>query len=335
MSRILILAPSFFGYRDSIAKEMMRQGHEVTCLNDRPSESVAFRSIAKVGYGPLEAAIARFADEVGKELNNGGYDYLIYLSGMSFCFTRDQFERIRALSNAKFVAGLWDALGNCRRLPDSLSLFDEVFSFEPADCNRYGLSLRPLFFVRGLSTLPLTPKGGFKYDACFVGSIHQPSKFMAVNNIVEQLRSCGLRVFTHYYMPSRSALLLREVQSGCYRKAKISFNSMNAREIAQIYAMSKAVIDSPQAGQCGLTMRSIEALGARRKLITVNAKVADYDFYESGNVAIWEDAERLESGFFERPYINLPIDVYESYSIDSYVKTLLGEAPSYSGYRKA
>jgi hypothetical protein len=338
MASILLMGPSFFGYRDMVADEFRSMSHSVTTVVDRPSESVAFKSLGRVSYKLVDSRIAAHAAEVERTLAGGSFDFLVYLSGMSFCFTREQFGRMRAASGARFVAGLWDAFGNCQRLGACRDLFDDVYSFEPRDCERYGLKLRPLFYSNAYTGLPLVPEGGFEWDACFIGSVHQRSKFRAVKRTCDGLKARGLRVFEWYYMPSKSAEALRKAQDPAYRGVEFKHEALSPAQVADVYARSKAVVDSPQAGQSGLTIRTMETLGARRKLITANADVRSYDFYRCGGVAVTSPgggADGIPDDFFDRPYEELPGDVYESYSLRAFARALLGEGPAYSGYRKA
>ena len=335
MSKILLLGPSFFGYRDKIAQAFREAGNAVDCLSDRPSESVAFKSAGRLSYRLVEPLIARHASALEERLSGGEYDRLVYLSGMSFCFSRAQFSHIRSASpGTEFVAGLWDALGNCQRFGGCRDLFDEIYSFEPDDCERFGLRLRPLFYLGDYTSLPLEPEGGFDYDACFVGSVHQPSKFEAIRGICDELEGRGLRVLRYFYMPSKSAELLRKSTHRAYRGVRFERSPLPAARVAEIYAASKAIIDSPQAGQRGLTIRTLEAVGARRKLITTNPEALRYDFSRYGDVAVWGGSGSIADEFFSRGYRALPPDIYESYSIDSFAATLLGKGPVFSGYER-
>lgn len=332
--RILLMAPTFFGYRDRVCDELTRQGHDVDCVDDRPSETVMFKSLAKISYSVVNGQIAKYADALQRKVAEADYDLLLFMGGMSFCFTREQFASIRKASRARFVAYLWDAFGNCERFGACRDLFDEVYSFEPADCVRYGLKLRPLFFSGAYDGLPLVPEGGFAYDACFIGSVHQPSKFEAVSSICADLESKGLRVFRFFFMPSKSAAMLRRATNPAYRGVGFSFDPLSAEQVAEVYLRSKAIVDSPQAGQRGLTMRTLETVGAHRKLITANPDAGLYDFAGEGDVAVWRGAGSIPGDFFEEPYRVLPDEVYRGYSIETFVKALLGEGPDYDGYEK-
>lgn len=330
--RILLIGPTFFGYRDRVHDELVREGHQVECVNDRPSESTFFKSLAKISYRFADGGIARYAQELSERLAKNAYDMVLYVGGMSFCFTYKQFLLIRESSKARFVAFLWDAFSNCERFGQCRNLFHEVYSFEADDCRRYGLILRPLFYSDAYRSIPLMPDDGFEYDACFIGSVHQPSKFKEVSEIAQKLEFQGYRVFKYYFMPSRAAELRCKLSNHWYRGQVFRYEPLCAAQVAEIYSRSKAVIDSPQRGQAGLTMRTLETLGARRKLITANKDVMRYDFAQYGDVLVWDDTLDGFADFLQRPYTCPPESVFDNYSITTFVKTLLGEEPPYHGY---
>ena len=332
MPKVLLIAPSFFGYRDRVKAKFVEMGFEVDVADDRPSEGVAFKSLGKLSYKLVDPSISRYADSVRQRVKAGGYDRVVYMGGMSFCFTPEQMRWIKESSTAVFSAYLWDSLENCQRISSCIELFDRVSSFEPLDCMDGRISLRPLFYSDAYAEVPLFPQGGFEYDACFIGSVHQPSKFHAVRRICDWLESRGLRVFRYFYMPSASVLALRKAADVMYRGVEFQGVPLPMERVLEVLAKSKAVIDSPQKGQRGLTIRTVEAVGARRKLITTNPDVANYDFFSEGNVAIWEDGKGTPPGFCERPYNELPEGVYESYSIETFAASLVGGDSAFAGY---
>lgn len=332
MARVLLIAPTFFGYRAQISTELSRRGHVVDVADDRPSESVFFKSIAKVSLSPLDQLISRYADSLEERLSENRYDKLIYLGGMTFCFTHAQMERLRSSTGAEFVAYLWDSLANSRRLAATLDIFDRALSFDPKDCVRTGMALRPLFFSARHQRVPLEPQGGFEWDACFVGSVHQPSKYEAVSSICDELKASGQRVFDYLYMPSRSAELLRKATCASYRGRTFRHRALSADEVSGVYTRSKAIVDSPQDGQNGLTMRTIEAVGCRRKLVTSNPEALCYDFASTGQVLVWDGSSETVADFFSKPFEELSDEVYQSYSIKSFVDALMGEAGPFCGY---
>lgn len=323
MNRILLLiGPQFFGYRDELAGEFVRQGWSVDAVCDRPSSSVLFKSACKIDYRLVDGPVARYAAGLERRVAENGYGAVLFLGGMTFPFKRSQLLGIMRAARCPVAAYLWDSVANCKRMGTCLDLFDAVMSFEEGA--HPGSICLPLFFTgeyEGAASVPLEEA---EFDACFVGSVHQPSKFEAIVSTVDILRAAGLTVETRYYMPSRSSLALRRIQNPVYRRSDISFthDPIDRRELSALYARCTCVIDAPQAGQSGLTMRTIEALGAGRRLVTANAAVRGYDFFRYGDVLVAGESspEGLVS-FCKGRTRSIPDDVRKRYSLRSWVAT--------------
>ena len=82
-------------------------------------------------------------------------------------------------------------------------------------------------------------------------------------------------------------------------------------------------MDSPQEGQTGLTIRVIEALGAKKKIITTNKDVKNYDFYSENNVYIYDGSFDFSSPFFTEKYVPVKKNIYEKYNIDNWLSYMI------------
>ena len=70
-------------------------------------------------------------------------------------------------------------------------------------------------------------------------------------------------------------------------------------------------------------MRTFEALGAKRKLITTNSHVMEYDFYRENNVLIVDrNNPIIPLSFIKAPYEELPIEIYNKYSLSSWLSNI-------------
>jgi hypothetical protein len=95
-------------------------------------------------------------------------------------------------------------------------------------------------------------------------------------------------------------------------------------KLYKIYADSRCVIDIENKGQHGLTMRTIELLGLKRKLITTNKDIVNYDFYNENNILIIDRKNPvIDESFFEKPYVMLSDEMYEKYSLKSWIMEVL------------
>jgi hypothetical protein len=70
-------------------------------------------------------------------------------------------------------------------------------------------------------------------------------------------------------------------------------------------------------------MRTIETLGAKKKLITTNADVINYDFFRPENVLVVDRYNPVISKeFIDEPWKEIPEDIYKKYSISSWLNTI-------------
>lgn len=320
---ILLFAPPFFDYYKEVQKEFSKRGIDYTYFNDRPSDTTLSKGLGRISYGLIQKSIDDYFYKVLKEPSAHSYDCLFVLGGMSFCFSRMQFAEIKKAAKCPAILYLWDSISNCQRVSDCLDLFDHIFTFEHHDAVDYGLDFLPLFYCDRYKNAAEIESLNTVYDACFIGSVHQPSKFKQIQSLVSKLEADGFNVYKYYFMPSRLVTRLRTSRYSFYRGEKYKYTPLSGDDIAKIYSMSKAVIDSPQANQSGLTMRTIETLGAKRKLITSNCSIAGYDFYQFGNVYISSDSLDDLTRFMQSEYNEIPLEMYEKYSINKWLDTIL------------
>ena len=104
---------------------------------------------------------------------------------------------------------------------------------------------------------------------------------------------------------------------------EFNFKALNGAQMDEIVTNSKCVLDSAQANQNGLTIRVIEMLGAKKKIITTNEDVVNYDFYRPENVYVYNGGFDSNNVFFKSPYQEIEDEIYKKYSLESWLKTLL------------
>ena len=114
-------------------------------------------------------------------------------------------------------------------------------------------------------------------------------------------------------------------------QAYLKTYSVETNEILEIYKQSFAVLDIELNIQNGLTMRTFEALGSGKKIITTNTEIKKYPFYNENNVFVI-DRENivLQKTFFDSPFIQLDSVLYENMSITGWLKAIFFETkPNY------
>ena len=328
--RLLLIAPVFFGYYKDIMEEARSLGFEVDYLCDAPSDSNVSKAFGRINKKFIQLSTNRyFSNEIKPLIGKNQYDYVLLIGGMTFALTEKMMEEIRkSQSKAKFMMYQWDSEKN---LPYSTKIhkyFDELYTFDRIDSismDKY--KFLPLFYNHIYETIGKMKKSAYKYDCMYVGTAH-PQKYYDINRMARGLKSVMPNQFIYHYMPSALKYVYQKVKSPLFRKAKWSefkHEKVASKELMEIFSDSKCILDAPQAGQVGLTIRTIECLGAKRKLVTTNSDIKNYDFYNENNILIYSEPIDLDSPFFKNEYEELPDEMYEKYSLKNWLITMIGK----------
>ena len=167
----------------------------------------------------------------------------------------------------------------------------------------------------------------YVYDCSYVGTAH-PQKYKYVNEMSASLKDVLPNQFIYHYMPSKLKFLYHKVKDEEYKKAKykeFERTKMTAEAVLDVFEKSRCILDAPQAGQTGLTIRTLECLGAKRKLITTNFDIRNYDFYNTNNILIFDGNVDPDIPFFTKEYEDIPEKIYQKYSLRHWLKTMLDD----------
>lgn len=327
--KLLLIMPNFFDYPQAISEELVRMGYEVDCFDDRPSTNGFVKAIIRINKDLIRHYIKRYFNNVMQTIRRKKYDVVFLISGQSLSFSENMLQQIKdEQPQAKYVLYQWDSLKNFPYIEKIEPYFDKCYSFDKNDAIRNSnLKFLPLFYTRRYEHIGEWEKKDYKYDFCFVGTAH-PKKYKFIQRMTQQLNSVYPNQFVYYFFPSRIVFLYRKFMNSELRHASYSefhFESLSGKELDNIYGNSRCVLDSAQAGQIGLTIRVLEALGAKKKLITTNEDVVNYDFYKPENIYVYKDKIDLENIFFNSEYIDIESGIYKKYSLRNWLRKIIEE----------
>ncbi len=324
---LLLIMPNFFDYPQLIRHELEKMGYHVDFFDDRPSTSSWVKAIIKVNKNYLNGYIKKYFHQIMQTICNTHYDVVLLISGQSLSFSEGMIKELRdSQPDARFVLYQWDSEKNFPYIKKMHSYFNVCFSFDKDDtASNENLRFLPLFYTSIYEELGKEDPGEYMYDCSYVGTAH-PQKYHYINEMSLALKKVFPKQFIYHYMPSRLKYIYHKVKDKEYKKAKYKeFETarLSAEEVMNIFEKSKCILDAPQAGQKGLTIRTMECLGAKRKLITTNADIRHYDFYNESNILIFDGGIDIHSPFFTNGYQDIPKEIYEKYSLRNWLKTML------------
>ena len=322
MKNLLFIGPKFFDYHEIITNGLKEKGYTVTYFDDRPSTSTFMKAIIRKKKSLVKSQIKKYFEKILESCKEKKYDVVFVLIGESLY--SDMIVQMRqVLPKAKFIFYDWDAIENFPSREEFSRHFDYCYTFDNNDVEKYKwFKFLPLFYTESVDNYIED-----KRDALFIGTIKK-GKFKFVKVMEIALNEHGFNSYFYYYIQSKAVFYYSKFFNGDMRRAKISdfsFKRVSKEETYQLMKESKYIVDVPMKNQNGLTIRTFEALGFNKKLITTNKNVANYDFYDPQNIYIYDGHFDFESDFFTKPYKMLDKSIKEKYSLSSFLNTLLSD----------
>lgn len=323
--RVLFIAPKFFGYEIEIKKEMEKMGAVVDYFDERPKNSTFMKAAIRLNMKKIiTKETKRHYKKIVDKSKENKYDYVIIINPETIS-EKNILDIKNNQTNADFILYMWDSIKNKKNSLNSMKYFNKVYTFDKTDLTiSEKIKFRPLFYISDYEKI--AAKNSFEYDICFIGTAHS-DRYQLLKNIEKQALEKGLKIYYYFYFPSKIFFLFRKVFDKNFKIAKYSdfvFNSLSKQEVIDIVAKSKVIIDIQHPNQTGLTMRTIEMLGAKRKLITTNTNIQEYDFYNENNIDIVDRKNpKLNINIIKNRYFNINQEVYKKYSINSWLLEIM------------
>lgn len=325
-SVLLIALEGFYG--KTIKNAIEGLGFYVDFIHERPRETVPFKAATRLNLGIFDNAADQYYSEKLRSLGKRAYDVVLVVRGEYMSEKSISLYR-QAMPEARFVLYMWDSVKNYPFVQRRWPLYDEVYTFDPQDAARYSdiAKLRPLFFNESCEKAKIASAGCKQHDIATIATAHS-DRPRVVREIGRQCEKAGGAVFEYWFLSSPVLFRFNKLTNPGFRALKRSdvhsvFMPIDA--VCETLAMARATVDVEHPGQTGLTMRSIESIGLGIKLITTNASVKDYDFYNPENILVIDRRKPvLDMDFLWGEYKAVPEEVRSRYSICGWAKELLG-----------
>lgn len=152
----------------------------------------------------------------------------------------------------------------------------EVWSFEPRDCKMYNLKYNTQFYFAENVKRSEYSISSPCVDVLFVGA--DKNRKTLLNNIAKSLNSLG---FSYIFYLVRSS-------KNNTNNGKIKYKKpLSYPQVLSYIKKSGTIIDIVDNDLSGMTLRPLEALFWKKKLITNQKDILKMDFYNSSNIFIW------------------------------------------------
>jgi hypothetical protein len=198
----------------------------------------------------------------------------------------------------------------CPKIIKAIPCFDEVFSFEKEDCKKYNLN-----FVTNWIYVetPIDADTNFEYEIFNIST--KDKRLPILFKISKILKEKKI---------DYKFLVLDKQKPTTKDGIEFFANKISLEEVSSLIAKSKTLLDINRKGQKGLTFRVFESLGLKKKLITTNSDIVNYDFYNPNNILlIDENNPIIPTSFFGSNYVNIPENQFQKYTLDGWIERVI------------
>lgn len=309
--KICVISYDFWNYDRKIVDALLHKGIEATHIRMTAYQYPNFaarakNALSKAVLGKNLKKIHR-QEMIMSELKKiGKQDQILVISPETI--NAEYHEKIKKCTE-KYMAYLYDSLAR-NPAGNVLKYFDKVFTFDHHDAAKFGFEK-----LHNYNYLTEIPPRQITSDLIYVGSFDD--RILYLEQIAQEMEK---RKIKYRFIIVKGKSIKNKVPS-CgfeFRSEKIPLQNL-----PDYYASAKAIVDLVRPGQNGLSFRFFEAMALKKKMITNNSAVKNYDFYNPTNIFVIEDnIAEIPQDFFERPYEDLPQHIYHKYTLESWVNTI-------------
>lgn len=301
--KILLVCKDIGGYARKLADYLMIDND--VCFIDTSSMQNSFDRAPKILRRPLKrwAQLRQFNKAIAA---CGRFDVALIINPAQI--DAKQLATGLKVSDRK-IAYLYDSFSRWPMTREELAGYDEVFSFDPENAESYGL--KKLYNFIYDDYIADGEPGEYSALVVMAGKDRVP----ALEGLAQEFDRLGV---TDYRLLVQSKPI-----PGAHPGITFFEQRMSLESVGELVKRSRIILDIAKPGQAGLSFRFFEAMAARKKVITNNKSVVDYDFYNPANILVIDEANPvIPERFMTEPYVDVPEHIYRKYTLQEWVKTV-------------
>jgi hypothetical protein len=204
----------------------------------------------------------------------------------------------------RVIVWYWNPINKSVAIKNFEKFDCEIWTFDEHDAKRYNIKHNTQYYFSNVKNYDVNST---EEGVLFVGGDKGRLRYLV--DIKNNLISMGVEV--NFNITNTSMV---KISNPIYQPR------INYDEVLIRISRCKAILDVVSENQFGLTLRPLESIFFRKKLITNDKGIIHRDFYNKSNIHILgvDDFSKIED-FISSPYIDLSIDIINKYDFNSWL----------------
>lgn len=232
-----------------------------------------------------------------KDLDPRKRNFIIFQTGVKF--SPSSIERLKRECNASIILYMPDTLSmigiadNKEELESYIKHYhiDDVYSFDPNDCKKYGLKFFDFYSIIGNTPEPKDSKSeretlnnAVKKRVLYVGNARTPERLAMAHAIYKKLSS-----------QCECTFYLNGVSGNDQIYKGITYNHpLSYPEVVKLVKQNDTIVEIMNGSQSGNTLRGKEAICYNKQLITNNAEMIHSPYYSSNYILYYNKPNDID-----------------------------------------
>lgn len=197
--------------------------------------------------------------------------------------------------NCKIILYYWNKISNLNKNFLEDNLIDEFYTFDKQDAEKYKIKYNSQFYTSKIKL----ENNDESIDVLFLG--RAKTRKSQILNYKKQMEDEGLN--------NKIIILKNEEKMIPYE------------EYLHMISQTKAIMDIINENENSVTLRCMESIFLRKKLITNNKDIKNYDFYNKNNIFILgEDNIKDIQYFLKSDYIDIEKSIVQKFDYDTWIQ---------------
>ena len=172
---------------------------------------------------------------------------------------------------------------------------DEFYTFDEEEAEKYNFKFNTTYYSKRVKL----KKKKIKYDVLFLG--RAKDRYDDLMKLDKQYKELGINTLFKVITDEKDYI--------------------DYYDYLDLIAESKSILDFNAYNQVGLSLRTMEALFFKKKLITNNENVKNYDFYNKNNIFILgKDNIKNLNKFINSKYVDIDQKIIDYYDFDNWIE---------------